>query len=138
MARQSFNDFRFKNFEYIDHSHKYWDFKHQVNSDASKAIVRVDDSNIFSYYGDNGWKVYVLKLDRNHCVFLKHWQYFQGYYGTYILLDKDYYHIVDAKEPFDNMAEEGSMMNWEEVLDLAASQEKNMKNNEELILLAKN
>lgn len=138
MTKQSFNDFRFKGFNYKDHSNKYWKFDSQVNADESKVLIRIDDSNVFSYFGNNGWKVYVLKLDRNHCVFMKHWQYFEGYYGTYILLDKNYYHVVDAKEPFEDMAEEGSMNTWEEVLALAKDQDKSDKENNELILVPKN
>lgn len=138
MTKQNFNDFRFKGFNYEDHSNKYWKFSSQVNADESKVLIRIDDSNVFSYYGDNGWKVYVLKLDRNHCVFMKHWQYFDGFYGTYILIDKNYYHVVDAKEPFEDMAEEGSMNTWEEVLALAKAQDKSNKENNELILVSKN
>lgn len=138
MTKQSFNDFRFNGFKYENHSNKYWEFGSQVNADESKVLIRIDESNVFSYFGDNGWKVYVLKLDRNHCVFMKHWQYFEGYYGTYILLDKNYYHVVDAREPFEDMAENGSMSSWEEVLALAKAQDKSNKENNELILVPKN
>ncbi|MGL5899423.1 MAG: hypothetical protein ACRCZW_07120 [Lactobacillaceae bacterium] len=138
MTKQSFNDFRFKGFDYEDQSNKYWKFGSQVNDDESKALIRIDENNVFSYYGNNGWKVYVLKLDRNHCVFIKHWQHFDGFYGTYILIDKNYYHVVDAKEPFEDMAEEGSMNTWEEVLALAKAQDRSNKENNELILVTKN
>ena len=137
MSTTSFNDYRFKGFKYQDQSHKYWDFEQQVNDDESKALIRVNRDNVFSYVNyNNGWRNYVLKLDRNHCMFLKNWQYFDGYYGTYVILDKKYFKIADAKEPFEDMASDGDMSTWNDALNIAKSQQK-MISEDNLVLVAK-
>ena len=79
----------------------------------------------------------MLKLDRNHCMFLKNWQYFDGYYGTYILLDKNYFTVCDAREPFEDMASDGDFETWNDALNIAKEQQK-MISEDNLILVVKN
>ena len=137
MSTTSFNEYRFKGFKYQDQSHKYWDFKQQVNDDESKVLIRVNRDNVFSYVNyNNGWRNYVLKLDHDHCMFLKNWQYFDGYYGTYVVLDKKYFKIANAKEPFEDMASDGDMSTWDDALNIAKSQQK-MISEDNLVLVAK-
>ncbi|KJY56164.1 hypothetical protein JF76_07750 [Lactobacillus kullabergensis] len=136
MSTTSFNDYRFKGFKYQDQSHKYWDFKQQVNDDESKVLIRISPDNVFSYMGNKGWTNYVLKLDRDHCMFLKNWQYFEGYYGTYILLDKIYFKVADAREPFEDMVSQGDMLTWNDALDIAKEQQK-IISEDNLVLVAK-
>ena len=69
MSTTSFNDYRFKGFKYQDQSHKYWDFKQQVNDDESKVLIRISPDNAFGYMGYKGWPNYVLKLDRDTACF---------------------------------------------------------------------
>ena len=136
MSTTSFNEYRFKGFKYQDQSHKYWDFKQQVNDDESKVLIRISPDNAFSYMGNKGWTNYVLKLDRDHCMFLKNWQYFEGYYGTYILLDKIYFKVADAREPFEDMVSQGDMLTWNDALDIAKEQQK-IISEDNLVLVAK-
>ncbi|WP_294829842.1 hypothetical protein [uncultured Lactobacillus sp.] len=137
MSTTSFNNYRFKGFKYQDQSHKYWDFKDQVNADESKVLIRINRDNVFSYINyNNGWRNYVLKLDRNHCMFLKNWQYFDGYYGAYVVLDKKYFKVADAREPFDDMASDGDMETWDDALKIAKDQQK-MISEDNLVLVAK-
>ena len=136
MSTTSFNEYRFKGFKYQDQSHKYWDFKQQVNDDESKVLIRISPDNVFSYMGNKGWTNYVLKLDRDHCMFLKNWQYFEGYYGTYILLDKIYFKVADAREPFEDMVSQGDMLTWNDALDIAKEQQK-IISEDNLVLVAK-
>ena len=42
MSTTNFNEYRFKGFKYQDQSHKYWDFKDQVNDDESKVLIRIN------------------------------------------------------------------------------------------------
>ena len=70
-------------------------------------------------------------------MFLKNWQYFDGYYGTYAILDKKYFKVVDAKEPFEDMASDGDMSNWDDALKIAKAQQKNI-NEDNLVLVVKN
>ena len=137
MSTTSFNEYRFKGFKYQDQSHKYWDFEQQVNDDESKALIRVNRDNVFSYVNyNNGWRNYVLKLDRDHCMFLKNWQYFDGYYGTYILLDKNYFKVADARKPFEDMVSQGDMLTWDDALEIAKDQQK-LISEDNLVLVAK-
>lgn len=136
MSTTSFNDYRFKGFKYQDQSHKYWDFKQQVNDDESKALIRISPDNVFGYMGYKGWTNYVLKLDRDHCMFLKNWQYFEGYYGTYVLLDKNYFKVADARKPFEDMVSQGDMLTWDDALKIAKDQQK-MISEDNLVLVAK-
>ena len=137
MSTTSFNEYRFKGFKYQDQSHKYWDFEQQVNDDESKALIRVNRDNVFSYVNyNNGWRNYVLKLDRDHCMFLKNWQYFDGYYGTYILLDKNYFKVADARKPFEDMVSQGDMLTWDDALEIAKDQQK-LISEDNLVLVVK-
>ena len=136
MSTTSFNDYRFKGFKYQDQSHKYWDFKQQVNDDESKVLIRISPDNAFSYMGYKGWTNYVLKLDRDHCMFLKNWQYFEGYYGTYILLDENYFKVADAREPFEDMVSQGDMLTWDDALEIAKDQQK-LISEDNLVLVGK-
>lgn len=136
MSTKSFNEYRFKGFNFKDHSNKYWEFEKQVNDDESKVLIKINPDNAFSFMGRNGWDNYVLKLDREHCLFLKNWQYFDGFYGTYVLLDKKYFKVADAKEPFDDMANEGDMLSWDDALNIAKKQQGNI-NEENLLLIIK-
>ena len=136
MSTTSFNQYRFNGFKFRDQSHKYWEFKEQINSDESKVLIRINRDNVFSYMGKNGWTNYVLKLDRDHCMFLKNWQYFDGYYGTYVVLDKKYFRVVAAKEPFEDMVSDGDMLTWNDALEIAKAQQENISE-DNLVLVVK-
>lgn len=132
---KDFNNYRFNKFDFHEYSHKYWEFKSQINSDESKVLIRINPENVFSYTGYKGWTNYVLKLDRTHCMFLKNWQYFEGYYGVYAVLDKNYFRVAEAKEPFEDMASQGDMLTWDDALKIAKKQQAYDEKNEYYILV---
>lgn len=68
-------------------------------------------------------------------MFLKNWQYFEGYYGVYAVLDKNYFRVAEAKEPFEDMASQGDMLTWDDALKIAKKQQAYDEKNEYYILV---
>lgn len=121
--KKDFNEYRFAGFEFENQSNNYWKFASQVNNDETKILVKVNPENMFTFLsGYSKWEMTCLKLDRNHCVYLKAWQVFKGGNGTYIVIDKNYWNIKEAKEPFDDMVEEADN-SWEAMLETAKKQQ---------------
>lgn len=133
----NFNSYRFDGFKYRNRSNKYYEFESQINNDASKALIRVSPESVFSYRQDNGEIAYVFKIDRKHCLFLKRWQYIDGAYGTYALLNKPYYSLVTAQKPFDDMSSDPGMLTWDDVIKVAKEQQKFAGEQDSRILIRK-
>lgn len=118
---RKFNQFRFSGLDYHVFSNKYWTM-HRVSEDESKIVVKVADCHLFpTQYG------YGLILDRNHVAWLKDWAVSANWYGCEIMLDKNYFKVVDAKKPFDDFGDgsEGGyhMTDWNWWLETAKEQE---------------
>lgn len=120
---KEFDDFRFKGFKYEELSDESWEFNSQINDDKTKALIRMDNRDFFEYIGKGGRTEYCLKLDRNHCIFLRGWQLFKDISASYILLNKEYYCVVKSKKPFEEKPDVEIMKDWSEVLKKAKSQE---------------
>lgn len=82
---KEFNDYRFGDLEYFQSSNHYMKMK-RFNQDKTKIVVKIAGSHLFkTKYG------YGLILDENHVQWLKSWQVSENYYGTEVLLYKEYW-----------------------------------------------
>ena len=54
-----------------------------------------------------------------------------------VVLDKKYFKVADAKEPFDDMASDGDMETWDDALKIAKAQQENISE-DNLVLVVKN
>lgn len=136
MTTKSFNNFRFQGLNYTNYSHKYWQFTNLVAPDHQRVLLRIADSNLFEFTSDLGKLTWIWKIDRDHCAFLKPWQVFSGYYGTYVLLTKKYFAIKSANHPYADMSAQSSLHNWDDVLKAAKAQQAAL-NQSNLALVAK-
>ena len=127
-----FNEYRFKGFKYEDQSNKYWKFNSQVNNDGSKILVKIAPDNYFTYTAKSGHINYVIKLDRNHVAFIKWWQMFEGWYGDYMLIDKNYWRPVESNKPNEDMVEKADL-SYDHLLEIAKEQ----KAKTDMILISK-
>lgn len=116
-TKTKFNDFRFKGFEMKRKSNKYITATSRVNDDATKIIVRVADEHLLeTRYG------YALILDRNHVVFVKHWQVSVNFYGNEVVLDKKYFNVKEWGD-FKEFTENKDELSWESWLNTAIAQQ---------------
>lgn len=136
MTTKSFNAFHFQGLNYTNYSHKYWQFANLVAPDNKRVLLRVADSNLFEFTNDFGKLTWIWKIDRDHCAFLKPWQVFSGYYGTYVLLNEKYFAIKRANHPYADMSANSSLHNWDDVLKAAKAQQTAL-NQSNLALVAK-
>lgn len=87
--KNDFNEFRFNGLDYRKKSNKYFTMK-RVSNDESKIVVKMADDQVReTKYG------YMLIIDDKHVVFLKNWQVSKNYYGTEVLLNKEYFIIKE-------------------------------------------
>lgn len=82
---KEFNQFRFNGLYAHQYSNNYMTML-RVSNTKSKIVVKVAESNIRqTEYG------YLLILDNTHVVFLKPWQVSENYYGTEVVLDRNFF-----------------------------------------------
>ena len=85
--KKDFNEYRFEGLNHHRISNKYLSMN-RVSDNKEKIVVKVGDNHILeTAYG------YALILDSKNVVFLKNWQVSQNYYGTEVLLDKNYFNV---------------------------------------------
>ena len=85
--KKDFNEYRFKELNYRNKSNKYLTMD-RVSADETKIVVKVGDSHIIeTRFG------FALILDEKHVVFLKNWQVDSNYYGTEVILTKEYFTV---------------------------------------------
>lgn len=114
--KESFNNFRFEGLKAVQSSNKYLTMN-RVSEDETKIVVKVADEMVFATkYG------YGLILDDKHVVFLKSWQVSDNYYGTEVLLNREYFNV---KEWGDNpdYADNVQNLNFEHWLETAKVQD---------------
>lgn len=87
--KNDFNEYRFEGLHFRSCSNKYFTMK-RVSDNKNKIVVKVADNNIIkTAYG------YALIIDDKHVVFLKNWQVSQNWFGTEVLLDRNYWNIKE-------------------------------------------
>ena len=85
--KKDFNEYRFEGLKHHRISNKYLSMN-RVSENEEKIVVKVGDNHILeTAYG------YALILDSKNVVFLKNWQVSRNYYGTEVLLDKNYFNV---------------------------------------------
>lgn len=115
--KKDFNEYRFKELNYRNKSNKYFTMD-RVSADETKIVVKVGDSHIIeTRFG------FALILDEKHVVFLKNWQVDSNYYGTEVLLTKEYFTVKEWGDFSDEFGEEPENLNWETWLETAKLQD---------------
>lgn len=113
--KNDFNNFRFEGLNWYQYSNKYYSMD-RVSADESKIVVRVGESHILkTKFG------YALILDYNHVVFLKDWQVSDNYFGTEVLLQKEYF-IVKEWGTFEDFGEDPENLDFNTWLEAAKAQ----------------
>nr|DAL74857.1 MAG TPA: hypothetical protein [Caudoviricetes sp.] len=106
--KADFNDFRFDGLNWRQYSNKYLTME-RVSDDKNKIVVKVADEHIIqTKFG------YALILDHSHVVFLKSWQVNNNYYGTEVLLTREYFNVKEwgEHEDFDEEPENLDFNTW--------------------------
>ena len=102
MSTKDFNSWRFEGLNCKSLSNKYLTMD-RVSQDETKIVIRVNEENLIkTRYG------YAFILDYNHVVFLKDWQVSNNYFGTEVLLQKEYFAIKEWGE-HDNFSKDGDL-----------------------------
>lgn len=107
-AKCDFNDFRFGGLTYYNWSNKYLRVE-RVDKEETKIVVRIGDEHLQkTQYG------YALILDCKHVVFVKDWQVNQNFYGSEVLLDKNYFNVKEwgSFDEFDVNEENLDFNTW--------------------------
>lgn len=113
--KTDFNDFRFEGLNWRQYSNNYLTME-RVSDDGKKIVVKVADDQVFSTkYG------YALILDYSHVVFLKSWQVSVNYYGTEVLLTKEYFNVKEWGE-HEDFGEEPKNLDFKTWLEVAKEQ----------------
>lgn len=111
-----------KGFNYY-RSGSYMVFDKQVSDDENKVIVKVDDEMLYGFISKfNNRRTYMFKLDATHVVYLKEFQVFNGFYGTYVVLNKKYWNVKEIKNAFDDMSEKEDL-SFEKEVEIAKLQQ---------------
>ena len=96
--KSDFNNFKFDGLHHTSQSNKYFTMN-RVSDDENKIVVKVAETSVLkTKYG------YALILDFNHVVFLKQWQVSDNWYGTEVLLSREYFNVKEWGE-FDEFGE---------------------------------
>lgn len=91
----------------------------RVSEDKKKIIVNVADSHLRSTpYG------YALILDDNHVVYLKDFAVNKNYYGNEVLINKDYFKVVERKGYSDEFGENKKNLSYDTWLKTAKIQQR--------------
>lgn len=110
-----------KGFNYYN-SGKYMVFNNQV-ANNDKVIVKVADEMLYGFISKfNNRRTYMLKLDAHHMVYLKDFQVFNGFYGTYVILDRKYWNVKKASKSFDDMIESADL-SFDKEVEIAKDQQ---------------
>lgn len=113
---KEFNEFRFGDLNFKSKSNKYWTMD-RVSASENKIVVKVADSHILkTKFG------YALILNAEYVVFLKDWQVDQNYYGTEVLLTKEYFIPKKWGDFSDRFDFEEENLNWNTWLEAAKEQ----------------
>lgn len=123
MTTKSFNAFRFQGLNYTNYSKKYWQFTNLVAPNHQRVLLRIHETNLIKFTSDLGKVTWIWKIDQYHIVFLKPWQVFSGYYGTYVLLNQKYFTIKNANRPDPNLSASSNIHDFNDVIKIAQSQE---------------
>lgn len=117
MSTKDFNSFRFDGLDFYEASNKYLSTKKRVSDDEQKVIVKISENHIVpTRYG------FALILDYSHVVFLKNWQVSQNYYGTEVLLNKEFFNVKEWGE-WDDFGEIPENLEWAEWVNTAKEQQ---------------
>ena len=85
--KKDFNEFRFKGLDFKSQSNKYFTMN-RISDDETKIVVNVGDSHVIpTRYG------YAFVIGYHDVIFLKDWQVSKNYFGTEIILDKNYFNV---------------------------------------------
>ena len=109
--KAEFNDFRFKGLKWEQHSNNYITSK-RVSEDESKIVVKVENNHLVeTKFG------YALILDKQTVVFLKKWQVDINFFGTEIIIDRNFFKPTKWGEHnnFENNEENHNFKKWLEV-----------------------
>lgn len=123
MTTKSFNAFRFQGLNYTNYSKKYWQFTNLVAPNQQRVLLRIAETNLIKFTSDLGKITWIWKIDRYHIVFLKPWQVFIGYYGTYVLLNRKYFIIKNANRPDPDISVSSNIHDFNDVIKIAQLQE---------------
>lgn len=106
--KADFNDFRFDGLNWRQSSNEYLTME-RVSEDENKIVVKVAPEHLMrTKYG------YALILDYSHVVFLKSWQVSDNYYGTEVMLTRDFFNVKEwgEHEAFGDEPENLTYDNW--------------------------
>lgn len=106
--KADFNDFRFDGLNWRQSSNEYLTME-RVSEDENKIVVKVAPEHLMrTKYG------YALILDYSHVVFLRSWQVSDNYYGTEVMLTRDFFNVKEwgEHEDFDDEPENLTYDNW--------------------------
>lgn len=110
-------DYRFAGLNFRKHSNQYYTMN-RVSEDKNKIVVKVADNQVFmTKYG------YALILDRTHVVFLQFWQVNCNWFGTEVLLNRQYFNVKEFGM-HEDFSEDSNNCNFETWLETAEEQEK--------------
>lgn len=113
---KNFNDFRFSGLNYSDYSNQYFVIESRISENQDKIVIKVGDNHLHkTQYG------YAFILDKTHVVFIKDWQVSFGYWGTEVILSKDYFNVKSWGN-WDLFMENEAALNWEYWLNIAVAQ----------------
>lgn len=124
-----FNEFRFKGLDWykqsMSKSSSYLRMN-RVSEDGDKVVVRVADSHIKpTRYGD-----VQLQLDRQHAVYLKHWQVeshtdpYSGANGYEVVLDRKYFKPKETRYANKDFSSDKSRLSFDHWRKVAESQDR--------------
>lgn len=118
IPNREFNEFRFKGLSLKSKSNKYFTMN-RVSEDGDRIVVKVGDNHIReTRYG------YALILNAENVVFLKDWQVDQNFYGTEVLLTKEYFVPKKWGDFSDDFGYEEDNLSWDTWLEAAKEQSK--------------
>jgi hypothetical protein len=120
--KEQFNNFRFAGLDYKEASNKYFTMK-RVNAEQTKIVVKVaPDHLVKTKFG------YALILDKTHVVFIKDWQVNNNFYGTEVILTKEYFNVKEWGD-HNEFAISDEFLSFEKWVEVAKAQD-NLKNSE--------
>lgn len=116
MTKKEFNNYRFEGLDFKEISNKYLTMN-RVNAEETKIVVKVSSEHLIKVkFG------YALILDKTHVVFLKDWQVNNNFYGTEVLLTKEYFNVKEWGE-YENFAASDEFLKFENWVTVAKEQD---------------
>lgn len=118
---KKFDEFRFEGMNARPASNKYLTMN-RVSEDGNKIVVKVAENQLIpTKYG------YALILDRTHVVFIKSWAVSSNWYGTEVLLTKEYFNVKEWGEHND-FIDDSYNLTWDAWEAVAESQNNDDEN----------